>query len=204
SSPRPRATPRDARSTATCTSPTRATGSRAGATRRSGTRPSSASSIRTCAARTGRARRRWAQHRRRPTMASMLPGTSNARDLGGPPPAGGRSARSGALLRSDALSALTDEGLALLAGVGTVIDLRTAAEREGAPDRLPGAEALRILELPLLEGAIAQLAPEAAALQEQRAQAGPSPEMLETLRAQIPTLDGLYVSMLEHGAETFA
>lgn len=85
-----------------------------------------------------------------------------------------------------------------------MIDLRTPAEREGAPDRLPGAEGVRVLELPLLEGAIAQLAPEAAALQEQLAQAGPSPELLETLRARIPTLDELYVSMLEHGAEIFA
>ncbi|MGO1286729.1 MAG: tyrosine-protein phosphatase [Brachybacterium sp.] len=33
---------------------------------------------------------------------------------------------------------------------------------------------------------------------------GPSAETIETLRAQIPTLAGLYLSMLEHGAEIFA
>ena len=137
-------------------------------------------------------------------MDSMLPGTSNARDVGGLPLVGGGTVRAGVLLRSDALSAVTDEGLALLAGVGTVIDLRTPAEREGAPDRLPAVEGLRVLERPLLEGAIAQLAPQAAALQEQLTETGPSEEILEALRAQIPTLAGLYVSMLEHGAGIFA
>lgn len=137
-------------------------------------------------------------------MTSFLPGTSNARDVGGLPLSDGGTVRTGVLLRSDALSAVTDDGLALLEGVGTVIDLRTPAEREGAPDRLPATGTLRVLERPLLEGAIAQLAPQAAVLQEQLTEAGPSAEMLEALRAQIPTLAELYLSMLEHGAEIFA
>ena len=135
-------------------------------------------------------------------MTSLLPGTSNARDVGGMPLSGGGTIRDGVLLRSDALAAVTDEGLALLAEVGTVIDLRTPAEREGAPDRLPGS--IRVLEHPLLEGAIAQLAPQGAALKEQIGEDGPSQEMLEALRARIPSLGELYITMLEHGAETFA
>ncbi|MGO1286728.1 MAG: tyrosine-protein phosphatase [Brachybacterium sp.] len=89
-------------------------------------------------------------------MAALLPGTSDARDVGGMPLSGGGTIRAGVLLRADALYAVTDDGLALLGGIGTVIDLRTPAEREGAPDRLPGSGRLRVLERPLLEGAIAQ------------------------------------------------
>ena len=137
-------------------------------------------------------------------MATLLPGTSNARDLGGLPLSGGGTVREGVLLRSDALTGLSDGGLALLEGVGTVIDLRTPAEREGAPDRLPEGHAVSVLERPLLEGAIAQLAPQGAALKEQMGEDGPSPELLEALRARIPALGDLYVTMLEHGAETFA
>ncbi len=59
-----------------------------------------------------------------------LEGASNVRDLGGLPAATGRT-RHGVLLRSDALDALTEADVAVLAGVGVahVVDLRTAAER---------------------------------------------------------------------------
>lgn len=137
-------------------------------------------------------------------MTSMLPGAFNARDVGGMPLVGGGTVRSGVLLRSDALATLTDEGLARLAPVGTVVDLRTPQEREVAPNRLPPGGEIRVLERPLLEGAIAQLAPQAAAMREQLSRTGPSEEMLAALRAQIPTLAELYLSMLEHGAAVFA
>lgn len=130
-------------------------------------------------------------------MVSLIPGTFNARDLGGLPLVGGGTVRGGVLLRSDALAAAED-GAALLADVGTVIDLRTAQEREGAPDALPGPAAPRVLERPLLEGAVSRLAPPAAG----GAELGP--DQLAALRAEIPTLTELYLSMLEHGAATFA
>jgi protein-tyrosine phosphatase len=148
-------------------------------------------------------------------MASLIPGTSNARDLGGLPLVGGGAVRAGVLLRSDALADVDEDGAALLADVGTVIDLRTAQEREGAPDALPGPVGPRVLERPLLEGAVSRLAPPAAGGAEQmagaaaegegrQAAAEPAPEQLVALRAGIPTLAELYLSMLEHGAATFA
>ncbi|GAA4518647.1 hypothetical protein GCM10023160_01130 [Brachybacterium paraconglomeratum] len=149
-------------------------------------------------------------------MTSMFPGTFNARDVGGLPLVGGGTVRAGVLLRSDALATLTDEGLALLERVGTVVDLRTPQERETAPNRLPAAGVIRVLERPLLEGAIAQMAEGSAGVMAQLASAGPdtgpgadpgagpSAEMLEQLRAKIPTLATLYSSMLEHGATVFA
>lgn len=137
-------------------------------------------------------------------MTSILPGAFNARDVGGLPLAGGGTVRADVLLRSDALATLTEEGLALLGSIGTVVDLRTPQEREAAPNRLPSGEAIRVLERPLLEGAIAQLAPQAAAMREQLSTTRPSEEMIAALRAQIPTLADLYLSMLEHGAPVFA
>ena len=137
-------------------------------------------------------------------MTSLLPGAFNARDVGGLPLVGGGTVRTGVLLRSDALATLAEEGLAVLGSVGTVVDLRTPQEREAAPNRLPAGEAIRVLERPLLEGALAQLAPQAAAMREQLSTTGPSEEMLMALRAQIPTLSELYLSMLEHGAWVFA
>lgn len=147
-------------------------------------------------------------------MVSLIPGTFNARDLGGLPLVGGGTVRGGVLLRSDALAAAED-GAALLADVGTVIDLRTAQERDGAPDALPGPPGPRVLERPLLEGAVSQLAPQAAGGAEHMADAAAEggggraapelgPEQVAALRARIPTLPELYLSMIEHGAATFA
>ncbi|MEU6313946.1 tyrosine-protein phosphatase [Streptomyces sp. NPDC047014] len=64
---------------------------------------------------------------------------ANLRDLGGTPLAGGRSVRSGLLLRSGQLDRLdlgADPVVAAL-GVRTVIDFRTDAERADYPDRIP-------------------------------------------------------------------
>jgi protein-tyrosine phosphatase len=67
-------------------------------------------------------------------------GIINSRDLGGLPAAGGKTIRSGLLLRSANLSQATDEDLSILRDryhLSRVIDLRTSAERKGKPDRLP-------------------------------------------------------------------
>ncbi len=62
------------------------------------------------------------------------PDCLNVRDLGGLPLDGGGAIRRGALIRADALSRLTDEGVAAAraAGVSRVIDLRRTAEAGSA------------------------------------------------------------------------
>jgi protein-tyrosine phosphatase len=62
----------------------------------------------------------------------------NLRDLGGWPLPGGR-VRHGLVYRSTELGLLSDDDLARVAALGlrVVIDLRTAGERDSAPDRLP-------------------------------------------------------------------
>jgi protein-tyrosine phosphatase len=63
-------------------------------------------------------------------------GLINARDLGGYPTTDGGAIRPGALVRSDALSSLTETGIdALLAhGVRTVVDLRMPGEVDERPN----------------------------------------------------------------------
>ncbi|GAA3591484.1 tyrosine-protein phosphatase [Kribbella ginsengisoli] len=58
------------------------------------------------------------------------PNCHNARDLGGLPTADGGSIRAGALIRTDSLQHLTDEGVAAVrsTGVSRIIDLRSAGE----------------------------------------------------------------------------
>src|SRR5699024_2659046 len=82
SSRRPRVTPRAAPVTASCTSPTRATGSPAAGMRRSGTRPSSASSTSTCASSGGSGR--WSSGEPRPPVCvvPVRPGVPFRRDRG--------------------------------------------------------------------------------------------------------------------------
>ena len=78
------------------------------------------------------------------------PGVYNARDLGGLPAAGGRTrTRTGAIVRSDSLQALTADGWeALLAhGVRTVVDLRNPEER--GPDAAPRPDTVTTLHVPL-------------------------------------------------------
>lgn len=136
-----------------------------------------------------------------------LDGTFNFRDVGGLPLAACGTTRSGILYRSDALSGLSPEGLEQLAAtdIGVVVDLRTAMERQMAPDRLPTARPFEVVELPLLEGAFAGAAQQAA----QAAAAGPdgastATDAIADAVAQLPSLGDVYVSMLEHGADAFA
>lgn len=88
-----------------------------------------------------------------PGAAVDVPGVPNLRDLGGWATRDGARVRRGVLFRSTALSRLDGPGAAAFGALGirTVIDLRTAAERAAAPDRLPAGTAL--LELDVLADA---------------------------------------------------
>jgi protein-tyrosine phosphatase len=129
-------------------------------------------------------------------MTSLIPGTANARDLGGLPLKGGGSTRQGVLWRSDALSGLTQEGLAVLGAspVGTIVDLRTDGERASAPDRLP-ERVVRQVELPLLQGAVPVPGPSPSAV---------DPARIRDALAAMPDQTTLYRQMLEGSAQTFA
>jgi protein-tyrosine phosphatase len=130
-------------------------------------------------------------------MSAFIAGTYNSRDTGGLPLTGGGTTRHGVLYRSDGLGAVTDDGLATLAAspIGVIVDFRTDGERLTTPDRVPSSRPFRIVELSLLEGAMAgpsetdRLAAEA--------------DMANALR-HVPTLPELYTGMLHHAASSFA
>ena len=130
-----------------------------------------------------------------------IDGLYNFRDTGGMPLTTGGTTRSGVLFRSDALSGLTDTGLAELATteIGVIVDFRTADERKSAADRIPTSRQFSVVELGLLEGAMADMAQRLFA-----DGASPSPEVLAHAAASVPTLGDLYVGMLQHGAMQFA
>jgi protein-tyrosine phosphatase len=73
--------------------------------------------------------------------ALAIDGLVNLRDLGGLPTASGATTLPGRLLRSESPHSLSDAGLRALLdlGVGTVVDLRTASERERRPNELAEA-----------------------------------------------------------------
>jgi protein-tyrosine phosphatase len=83
-----------------------------------------------------------------PRRAVTLQGTSNFRDLGGYPAAGGKHVKWGHIYRSADISKLTDSDLQALQSrhVALVCDLRGPQEYAQAPDRLPAG--VRRLELP--------------------------------------------------------
>lgn len=76
---------------------------------------------------------------RKPGADIPIDGAANLRDLGGWTTAGGGTVTYGALYRSTDLAGVTDAGLKVLAGLEltTVFDLRTTAERDAKPDRVP-------------------------------------------------------------------
>lgn len=93
---------------------------------------------------------------------TQIEGLANFRDVGDfppPPPADGGVTRTGVLYRSDAPATLTETGLEQLAAnpVGIVVELRTPAERERAPDRLPTSRPIHVVELSILKGATGEL-----------------------------------------------
>ncbi len=87
-----------------------------------------------------------------------LQGGFNVRDLGGYPAAGGKRVRQGAVYRSGALNSLTDADLRVMEklGVKTIVDFRSAQEREHAPHRLPDT-VKAVHELSISAGDIASL-----------------------------------------------
>jgi protein-tyrosine phosphatase len=68
-----------------------------------------------------------------------LSGATNFRSLGGLPAAGGRRIRPHALMRADRLIGLDERDWSALARAGlvTICDLRSDAERAEHPNRLP-------------------------------------------------------------------
>lgn len=87
---------------------------------------------------------------RRIPLGNML----NLRDLGGYPAAGGQTTRWGRLLRGDNPMGLSraDGDWLLARGITTVIDLRSAAERERLPDELAAMPGFTCLHIPLSGG----------------------------------------------------
>ncbi|MFK3678160.1 tyrosine-protein phosphatase [Microbacterium sp. NPDC090218] len=136
-------------------------------------------------------------------LTSLLQGTHNARELTGFPTSGGGTLASGLLFRSDALASLSDEGVQALADlrIGTVIDLRTDGERSRAADRLPADGSVTLLPLPMQGGAmdemVKQLLPAAGG-------ASLSVTQVAEVLKQVPTLEDLYVAILEASAPQFA
>ncbi len=78
-----------------------------------------------------------------------IAGLPNLRDVGGHPTRGGGRIRTGLVYRSADLGGVAGADAAALArlGVRTVYDLRTAAEREGRPDRLPPGSAYVVADI---------------------------------------------------------
>lgn len=128
-----------------------------------------------------------------------IDGLFNFRDTGGLPVRGGRTTRAGVLYRSDALSALTPEGADELAhtAVGVVVDMRTPAEQQMAPDVLPTSRPFTTVTRSILQGATGAF---------MRELTGGRPDSAAVARAmgQLPTLGAMYVGMLEDAAASFA
>lgn len=73
-------------------------------------------------------------------MSLSWPDCLNTRDLGGLPAAGGRRIAAGALIRSDNLDRLTAAGVGIVreAGLGRIVDVRSAEECEHYPSPFAG------------------------------------------------------------------
>lgn len=136
-------------------------------------------------------------------VTSVLQVTHNARGLGGLPISGGGQLASGLLFRSDALGALTDDGRRALAslGIGTVIDLRTDAERARSADRLPEDGSVTLLELPMQGGAMDEMVKR---MMPAAGRSGMSVTQVAELLQHVPTLEDLYVAILEGSSAQFA
>lgn len=82
----------------------------------------------------------------------ILQGAPNARDLGGIETSDGRVLRKNRLIRSGMLSRLTEADVQYLknAGLNTVVDFRTSAERIEKPDRV--IEGVNYIICPMMEG----------------------------------------------------
>ncbi|MGM7678808.1 tyrosine-protein phosphatase [Microbacterium sp. A94] len=129
--------------------------------------------------------------------ASPIEGLYNFRDTAGLPLRGGGVTPPGVLLRSDALASLTPKGLEALAAttVGVIVDLRTQAERTVAPDRIPDSRPITVVELPILQGAMADMAMQLGN--------GSSSAKTPPAHFDVPTLGDLYTQMLAGSADAF-
>ena len=78
-------------------------------------------------------------------MSIVIKGATNFRNLGGLPAAGGRHIRPHAILRADRLAGLGEDDWRVLghAGLATICDLRSDAERAEHPNAVPPHLALR-------------------------------------------------------------
>ncbi|QIK63546.1 tyrosine-protein phosphatase [Leucobacter viscericola] len=140
------------------------------------------------------------------SFGSDLQGTHNARGLAGLPTDGGQSIAEGVLFRSDSLSALTPEGVAAFREyrIGTVIDLRTDAERSRAADVLPTDNSVTLIPLPVLGGAMDEMARGLMPAATAGSKTQLSSEQLSAILDQVPTLQQLYVGILSSSARQFA
>jgi protein-tyrosine phosphatase len=124
-----------------------------------------------------------------------LKGALNFRDLGGYTGLDGRTVRWGRVFRSDALHALTDADLEVIAELGlrSVFDLRWSHERERQPTAIPTSHGMRSLHLMVGED------PDLTNSKELMDQIldGSLPEADDGFMAQ------MYVDMLRDGAATF-
>ncbi|MFV0319082.1 MAG: tyrosine-protein phosphatase [Microbacterium sp.] len=129
-----------------------------------------------------------------------IDGLYNFRDTGGMPLAGGGTSRPGVLFRSDALRGLTPKGEEQLAAtdIGVIVDFRTPQERASAPDTIPVSRPFRTLDLSILQGAVAETA------KDFLGSSAPSPEAVAAAMTQLPTLDQMYIGILQSGASAFA
>lgn len=130
-----------------------------------------------------------------------IDGLCNFRDVGGLPLIAGGRTRSGVLYRSDAPASLTAAGLDAFAStaIGVVVDLRTLQERESAPDRLPATRPIRTVDLSILEGAL-----DPGAMTGLTAGAArPTADEIAHAMASLPSLEELYIGMLQHAAAAF-
>lgn len=80
-----------------------------------------------------------------------LGGTYNFRDLGGYTTVDGRVVKPGRIYRSDNLARLSSRSFDRFLGLGVklIVDLRTPAERERRPNRLPPGHTIRTEHLPV-------------------------------------------------------
>lgn len=135
-------------------------------------------------------------------LTDRLVGTHNSREVRDLPVLGGGTLRPGVLFRSDGLGELSDAGVTAFAelGIGAVIDLRTDAERARSADRLPTDGSVRLVELPVLGGAMDEMVKQ---MMPADGAGEPSQEQLRAVLEQVPTLEELYASILATSAPQF-
>lgn len=127
------------------------------------------------------------------TVTPLFDGVPNSRGVDGLPLASGGRTHAGVLYRSAALDTISDRGIATLRQleVRAVVDLRSEAERERSPHRLPPNAGIDLIEAPIT---VSSLDPrELTELEEELA-----------ARPKVPPLAEAYRAMLSQAGEQFA